>query len=119
MQICMKLNTEARRKLTKGIEVRLTEMSATYSEIASATDIHASQVSRICRGQFKTISPSVVQICRFLGVDIFDVPGLGKTNELHQKRLKRGVLEIWDRTPEDADRIVRLLRQIAALRGMS
>ena len=64
-------------------------------------------------------TPSVVQICMFLGVKIYDVPELGKTNDLHQKRLKRAVLEIWDRTPEDADRIVRLLRQIAALRGMN
>ena len=101
------------------IEAKLAEMDTTYSDIASATTVHPSQVSRICRGQFRTISHSVVQICNFLGIDGYDVPELGKTNDLHQNRLKRAVLAIWDHTPEDANRIVRLLRQIAALRGMS
>jgi len=117
MQICMKLTSDARRKLAAEIQTRISESGVKQAEIALNTAVNIGQVSRICRGQFKTASHNLMQICNFLNVKFDD---LGKPDDgvVHRKRLERSVLTIWDQTPEDAERIVRLLNQIAALRGM-
>jgi transcriptional regulator with XRE-family HTH domain len=116
MQICMKMALQSRRNLADAIDQRQRQLGISYSEIARRTGIHVGQVSRICRGEFKTVSASVMQICKILDVQFDVLTPRYSALENHQRRLEIGVLEIWDKTPEDAGRILRLLRQIAELR---
>lgn len=115
MQICMKLQAEIAAKLKAEIAEAVRKSGLSYSDIARAATIDTSQASRICRGHFSTLSGSVLQVCRVLAVEIDMAPGT-LTPDPHRSRIEAGVLELWDRSPEDADRIVRLLRQLTELR---
>lgn len=83
-----------------------------YADIGRLSGVHSSQVSRICRGEFRTLSSNVMQICKALNVDEtgrFEIAA-------DQQRLEAGVIAVWDRTPQDARRILRFLRQLGELR---
>ncbi len=77
--------------------------------------MHASQVSRICAGEFKTLSANVVQICMILKVK---VPRLDEEEKMDKEWAKAhaSLRRIWDQTPEGAATIRRLLDAIADLR---
>lgn len=115
MQIGMKLQAEIAAKLKADIADAVRKSGLSYSDIARAATIDTSQASRICRGQFSTFSGSVLQVCKVLGVGT-DMAAGGAAPDPHRSRIEAGVLELWDRSPEDADRIVRLLRQLTELR---
>ena len=57
---------------------------------------------------------SIMRICNFLGVKIDDAAQ--SPSDLARGRIERCAMDIWDGTPEDAERVVALLSQIAALR---
>lgn len=102
--------------MADAIAARQRELGMSSRQIAESTNIDPGQVSRICRGQFKTASASVMQICMLLNVT---VDGLGSEQQAqgdHQRRLEQGIVAIWDRTPEDAQRILKLLHQLAEFR---
>lgn len=83
-----------------------------YAEIGRVAGVHGSQVSRICRGEFRSLSSNVMQICKILHVD-----GAGEVEvAADQQRLEAGVIAVWDRTPQDARRILKFLRQLGELR---
>ena len=77
--------------------------------------MHASQVSRICSGDFKTFSNNVVQICNVLNVM---VPRLEEEDAMDTEwtKVHASLRRIWDETPEGAASIRRLLDAIADLR---
>jgi hypothetical protein len=113
----MKMSTTSRAKLVDQIRLQIDALATSRAEISRQTRVDVGQVSRICRGQFKTLSHNVLQICKFLNIPIDDDSERGASSlEAHRRRLERGVVAIWDQSPTDADRIVRLLRDIAALR---
>lgn len=103
--------------MAEAIAARQRESGMSTSQIAEATAIDPGQVSRICRGQFKTASASVMQICTLLNIAGDGLVSEQRAVEDHQRRLERGIIAIWDRTPEDAQRILRLLRRLAEFRG--
>lgn len=70
----------------------------------------------ICKGEFKTASANLMQVCTVLGVRSQHLPVDTAVEDAHRQRLEAGVLEIWDRTPQDARRILKLLRQLPELR---
>lgn len=116
MQICMKLDLTSSEKLKSSIWNRYEASGLSYSEIGRVAGVHPSQVSRICRGEFRTLSHNVVQVCRALGVEVETVSLDMPTEDPLARRLERSVLEVWDRTPADAERLVRFLRHLAELR---
>jgi predicted XRE-type DNA-binding protein len=116
MQICMKIATEARENLAAKLKQSVEQQSVSFAEIARSTQIHPSQVSRICRGEFKTMSWNLVQICTFLGVEGFATSS-PKRSEPARQRLERSVVALWDQTPADADRLIKLMRNLADIRG--
>ncbi len=116
MQICMKLDTVSSRNLKSDIREHLEVSGLNYSEIDVIARVHPSQVSRICRGEFKTLSHSVVQVCKALGVEIGTIKIDELADDALAQRLKRSVLEVWDQTPADAKRLVRFLHDLAELR---
>jgi transcriptional regulator with XRE-family HTH domain len=116
MQICMKLLPDARDNLAAEIGRRFEASGLSYADIARESNVDPAQVGRICRGEFKTASANLMQICFILGIESRYLPPDTSPEETHRRRLEAGVLEIWDRTPQDAQRILKFLRQLAELR---
>ena len=80
-------------------------------EIAAATGIHQSQVSRLLRGQFRRLSPNVRKLLDYR-------PGArkGVTEDEAKQAVIRAALRTWDETPEGARALVRLLRSVEDLK---
>jgi transcriptional regulator with XRE-family HTH domain len=123
MQICMKMERISSRKLAAALQSRRAELRISYGKIAAATDVHPSQVSRICRGEFTTITGNVMQICKRLGVDPASAELLesheGQISTFAEEMLKRKIAEcvgiLWDGTPEGAERVARIFEDLADL----
>lgn len=79
--------------------------------------VHASQVGRVCRGDFKTVSYNVVQICKALGLEMESTPLEASLENVAWRRLETSVRSLWDKTPEGAEKIVRVLDTISELRS--
>lgn len=84
-----------------------------YADLSKMTNVHASQVSRICSGGFRTFSNNVVQICTALGVKVPRVTT--GSMDADWAKAHASLLRIWDRTPEGAETIRRVLDAIAEL----
>ena len=112
----MKLQDHDRARLAADLEKRFAESGINYSELSKLSGVHASQVHRICSGKFRTLSHSVVQICKILGVAEPSAAHGEDVPDPDQARIERTAIALWDRTHEDADRIVGLLRQLSELR---
>lgn len=112
----MKLDAVSSKNLKSDIWDRLEASGLNYSEIGLIARVHPSQVSRICRGEFKTLSHNVVQVCKALGVEIGAIMIVEPADDALAQSLKRSVLEVWDQTPTDAKRLVRFLHDLAELR---
>ena len=87
---------------------------ASTVEIAAASGIHQSQVSRLLRGQFRRISPNVRKLLECAGGPL-KTPPAGKTKG-GKDAVIRAALRTWDETPEGARALVRLLRSVQGLR---
>lgn len=116
MQIHMTVTLKSRRALVAEMTRRRVDLGLSYAEIARRTGVDPAQVNRICKGQFKSLSENVMQICMFLGIPEPHRPLTSVDLDRHRRQLEAGVLEMWDRTPQDAERILRLLRQLTDLR---
>lgn len=83
-------------------------------EIAAATGIHQSQVSRLLRGQFRRLSPNVRKLLAYRAQPA------RRANPRPPAQAKeaviRAALRTWDSTPEGARALVRLLRSVESLR---
>lgn len=113
MQICMKLDRQSRNKLRDQIAKRRSESGFKIIHIARAAGIDPGQASRICRGDFRTMSNSVVQICNILEIDV--TAHVRHTAQL-DGRLVAGLMDLWDGTPEDSARLSVLFTQLAQFR---
>jgi len=88
-----------------------------YAEIGRIAGVHGSQVSRICNGEFETLSQNVVQVCKVLGLPVAEV-ALSEDETL-ERQLQAAVLDVWDGSQEGAKRITRLLRDVSELQAAS
>lgn len=90
-----------------------TKKGLTNAEISKISDVHPSQVGRICGGNFKTFSHNVVQVCNALDVSVPSLePDLsGLAPEWAQAHVS--MRKLWDETPEGAKAIIRMLNAIA------
>lgn len=86
-----------------------------YSEIGRKAGVHPSQASRICRGEFKSVSQNVVQICSALGI-VIDGFAAAETSDPATAMLIRSVLNVWKGTREDAAKVAELLDGLASFR---
>ena len=110
MQICMKLKSEQIAKLSADIEAQRSHLGLSYADIARRSGVDPGQVSRICRGEIKTLSANVMQICTILNVRT-DIGASSSAN-----RLSDAILAIWDGTADDAERLANLLAAIGQVR---
>lgn len=109
----MKLNIGQVEDLARRVEQSRRDKGLTHDEIARSLALNQSQVSRVCAGNFASVNETVMRICIFL-----DVPLLGWTFPVDsdEYRLTAGILGIWNRTPEDAKRLLRLLQSVGEIR---
>src|SRR3546814_8798785 len=94
------------------IERALAKENLSYADLAKITSVHASQVSRICSGDFKTYSNNVVQICKALKIR---VPRIDEDDDvdIEWAKVHESLRRIWDQTQEGAAMIRRVLDAIA------
>ena len=71
-------------------------------------------MGRICRGEFRTTSNNVVQVCRVLGLPLERLPDPA-AGDAAWLRLMASMREVWDRTPQGAETLVRLLQAVAEI----
>ncbi|WFR97508.1 helix-turn-helix domain-containing protein [Rhizobium tumorigenes] len=99
----MKIKREYVLQLAAEIETKRRSLGLSFTEIAALSGVDASQVNRVCHGHFRTMNPSVVQICNSLGLSVRD------SEPVAPQRLVRALCALWDGTPEDEERLVTLL----------
>lgn len=110
----MKLSHMEREDLVRRLSEARGRTGVSDAEIGRRSGVHASQVGRICRGEFRTASNNVVQVCKVLGLPLERIadPAAGDAAWL---RLTASMREAWDRTPQGAETLVRLLRAVAEI----
>lgn len=115
MQIDMKLNEKDQEDLARRIADRRRALSLGISEIGRLARVDPSQVSRICAGEFKTLSSNVVQICRVLGIAVEVVETPKSAGDAAWSKLEAAVRAAWDQTPSGADKLVDVMNAVAAI----
>lgn len=96
------------------IAKRMANDPMSYADIARATGVDPSQVGRICKGDFKTFSDNLVQICRILKVK---VPRISPKEDVDREwsKVHASVSRICREHPDGAKLIGRVLDAIADL----
>ena len=116
MLIGMKPTRKQLVALRKSIFEKFGTSGLNRADVAKLANVHPSQVSRICAGNFKTISNSVVQICRVLKVKVSKLDE-DSTMDTEWAKANASLRRIWDQTPEGAAMIRRMLDAVADLRA--
>jgi transcriptional regulator with XRE-family HTH domain len=114
MQICMKLSRteidEVRRRLRSAVK----KQRLTATEIGRLAGVHPSQVGRICRGEFRTMSYNVMQVCRVLGLE----PAAARPateRDAAWAALEKDLGKLWEESPDRARRMAKLMEAMAKL----
>jgi hypothetical protein len=85
------------------------------AEISRMSGVHQSQVGRICGGQFKTFSFSVVQICKVLEVPLPRICPSKTGEDPAWALVQSSIRKLWDETPEGAKAIAQMIDAVATL----
>lgn len=100
--------------LSKAISVRRRERNLSFENLGFLAGVDGAQAFRICRGEFKTLNPSVLKICNVLGIQP-EADGMALQprgdNEM-EAMLSAEVLTAWDRTEAGAMLLKRVLRAL-------
>ena len=114
MQICMKATEKELHHLKDRIAEANAEMGSTRSFLSKKSGVHASQVSRICRGDFKTISHNVVQVCKALGLKVAFMEE-SSPPDADWSKVQASARRLWEKSDKNADQISKLLEAIGDL----
>lgn len=110
----MAKNYEHISGLAKEISVRRQKQSLSYENLGFMAGVDVAQTFRICRGEFKTLNPSVLKICNVLQIepkaDGMVLQAVG--NSATEAMLSAEVLTAWDRTEAGAELLKRVLRAL-------
>lgn len=117
MHICMKATHEELVLLKRRIAVSHRNKRLSIKEIGRLAHVDPSQVSRIVRGEFKTISSNVVQICKVLALKLETVATPARKRDVAWSRLEASVRRLWDESPKGAEKIAAMLDKIAELKA--
>ena len=118
MLICMKPTIKQLDALRADIAAAYTERQLSDAEIGRLSDVHPSQVGRICGGEFRTFSHNVVQICKTLGVSVPRLEPKMRKLDPEWAHAQSCMRRIWDETPEGAKAIARMLDAVADIRTL-
>lgn len=106
----------AELSLLTSLRIAVADRRITQQEIAHATGVNQSQVSRILAGQCKRPSGNVAALCRF-AVERFSFPELGESAPA-PARAHALVDALMSGDAEEQEEIVALLSRLLMLRGM-
>jgi DNA-directed RNA polymerase specialized sigma54-like protein len=93
------------QRLEKAFQHRKKLQKDIVQDIVRAVGVHQSQVSRIVRGEFRQTRGHVLEICKFLGVDLH-------ATAHKNPRLASAVAELWDGTPTHEAKLLRVIKAI-------
>lgn len=119
MRICKvylhyRMNTKNTiRAVSREIAAWMKQEERSQTVIAQAVGVHQSQVSRIIRGDFKCLSPHVLKLCAFAGIDVGQLQA--QTNRGGSKRLQQAVAEIWDGSSQHEEALVKVITSLRHL----
>lgn len=111
----MKLNEKERDRLAERISLRRDQLGYTDAMLSRLSGVHASQISRICRADFRTISSNVLQICNVLALAIEPPEQDDRPADSDWIKIEDAVRRAWDETPDGAAKLVRVMEAIAAI----
>ncbi len=117
MQICVKATSSEIATLVERMKAARRARGLSNADIGKLATVHPSQVGRICNGDFRTITGNVVQVCKVLGLSVETVDRPPEKDDQSWARLEARVRSLWDQTPEGAEKIVRMLDTLAALKS--
>lgn len=122
----MKPTREEREILLQKLREGIARSGISQADLAIASGVDPSQVSRILAGEFVTFASAVVRICKVLGVVADAAAPTPKAaaarsaaRQASWSKVERAVRRLWDETPDGAERLVRVLDAIAAVRERS
>ncbi len=101
---------ETRRQLRSAVK----NQQLTVAEIGRLAGVHPSQVGRICRGEFRTMSHNVVEVCRVLGLDAVAARPATEMDAAWAQ-LQRDLMKLWEDDPDRAMKMARLLDAMTKL----
>ena len=110
----MKLSRVEIEDVRRRLRSALKKQRLTVSEVGRLAGVHPSQVGRICRGEFRTMSHNVVQVCRVLGLE----PTVAKPateSDAAWALLERNLQKLWEDSPDRAKQMARLMEAITKL----
>lgn len=110
----MKLSRNEIEDVRRRLRIALKNQQLTASEIGRVAGVHPSQVGRICRGEFRTMSHNVVQVCRALGLDP-TVAKLATESDAAWAVLERDLQKLWEVSPDRAKQMARLMDEMARM----
>jgi len=110
----MKLSRAEIADVRRRLRFALKKQQLTVSEIGRLAGVHPSQVGRICRGEFRTMSYNVVEVCRVLGLDPAVVRPASKSDAAWAM-LESNLRKLWDDSPDRARRMARLMEAMTRL----
>ena len=108
----MKPSPKERADLLERIVKRRAEVPLTDADLGRRARVHPSQVGRICRGDFKTFSSNVVQVCKALGLAT-ELPDTGRQEDDGRLALEQSVSRAWDRSIDGAKRLARVIDAVS------
>ena len=114
MLICMKMSRADIEELCRRLRFALEKQRLTAAEIGRLAGVHPSQVGRICRGEFRTMSHNVVEICRVLGLDPNAARPATK-RDAAWAQVERNLRELWEESPDRARRMAKLMEAMTRL----
>jgi transcriptional regulator with XRE-family HTH domain len=109
----MKLGKSEIEDLRKRLRFALEKQRLTVSEVGRLAGVHPSQAGRICRGEFRTLSHNVMQVCCVLGLDPARQPAT--KSDAAWALLERDLQKLWEESPDRARQIAKLMDAMAKL----
>lgn len=114
MLICMKLSRAEIEDLQRRLQFALKKQPFTAAEIGRLAGVHPSQVGRICRGEFRTMSHNVMEVCRVLGLGpVAEKPSA--KSDAAWAQLERNLRKLWEESPDRAKRMAKLMEAMTRL----
>lgn len=114
----MKPSSDDIRGLARSLEMSRREKKLSFKELSAFSGVDSGQANRICRGDFATFSGNVVRICIALDVPVPLPHASIKADPVLDARLQAALASAWDRSPEGADQLVRLLNAVGRYREL-
>jgi transcriptional regulator with XRE-family HTH domain len=87
------------------------------ADLAVGAGIDQSTVNRLLRATDPTLTPALLQVLDYVKNALQSETLIGPARRSRERELSRAVVELWDGTEADANRLHRLLRLVREFRG--